>query len=61
MQIVAWAVNLFLLGMTVYATVDVIRRPTEAFPAVDRQTKTAWLVFMALSVGLVLLFLLSRH
>ncbi len=56
MQIVSWALNLFLLGMAAFAAVDVIRRPTQAFPAVDRQTKTAWVIFIALSLGLILLF-----
>lgn len=56
MDLVSWALNLFLLGMAAFAAFDVIRRPTEAFPAVDRQTKTAWLIFMGLSVGLVLVF-----
>ncbi len=37
----------------VVAVVDVLRRPKEAFPAVDRQTKVFWLIMLVLSGLLV--------
>lgn len=51
-----WALNILFLGMTIFALVDVVRRPAEAFPAVDRQTKTSWLIFLALSLGILVYF-----
>jgi predicted CDP-diglyceride synthetase/phosphatidate cytidylyltransferase len=44
-----WAV----LIAAVVAVVDVARRPKEAFPAVDRQTKVFWLIMLVLSGLLV--------
>jgi hypothetical protein len=55
-QIVTWALNIFFLGMAVFALVDVLRRPTEAFPAVERQSKMAWAVFMAIAAGVIFVF-----
>lgn len=35
------------------ALVDCILRPSQAFPAVDRQTKIAWITFLALALLLI--------
>ena len=53
---VTWALNLFFLGMAVFALVDVIRRPQQAFPAVERQSKVAWTIFTGISAAVILVF-----
>jgi len=42
-----------VLIAAVVAIVDIARRPAEAFPAVDRQSKVFWLIMMSLSALLV--------
>lgn len=51
---VMWLVNLLILGLSLWALIDCILRPSAAFPAVDRQTKVAWIAFLA--IGTVLVF-----
>lgn len=53
---VTWALNVFFLLVALFCLIDVLRRPTEAFPAVDRQSKVAWIIFTALSAGLIFYF-----
>ena len=55
-QTVTWVLNLLFLGMAIFALVDVIRRPTEAFPAVERQSKVAWGAFTAISALIIFVF-----
>ncbi len=55
-ELVTWVANIFFLGMALFALVDAIRRPTAAFPAVERQSKVAWLVFLAISAGVIFFF-----
>ncbi|MEI6622543.1 MAG: DUF2516 family protein [Actinomycetes bacterium] len=43
-----------ILGYTLWAFIDCLLRPANAFPAVDRQTKVAWLIFIALAGVFVL-------
>lgn len=50
-----FVVNLLLLVLAVWALVDCILRPAAAFPAVERQTKVAWIAILA--VALVVLFI----
>lgn len=38
-----------MLLLTLWAFVDCLMRPGPAFPAVDRQTKVAWLIFIGLA------------
>lgn len=38
------------IGFAIFAFIDVLRTRSDAFPAVDRQTKTAWLIFLGLSI-----------
>lgn len=53
---VTWVLNLAFLGLAVFALVDVIRRPEQAFPAVERQTKVAWMIFTGLSALIIFFF-----
>jgi len=39
-----------LLALKVYALIDVARRPTASFPAVERLTKPIWLGILAVAV-----------
>lgn len=50
-----FVVNLVLLVLAVWALVDCILRPAAAFPAVERQTKIAWIAILA--VALLVLFI----
>ena len=50
---VLWIV---LLAVKAYAFIDCMRRPAQAFPAVDRQSKTLWMILtgVALLTGLLM-------
>ena len=45
-------VALASLGVRIWALVDVLLRPADAFPAAGKQTKTLWIVLTALGVVL---------
>ena len=49
-------VGLALLALTAWAFIDCVLRPAAAFPAVERQTKVAWLIFLALALAVQLFF-----
>lgn len=51
MSVVGWIV----LGLSAWALVDCALRPARAFPAADRQTKPAWLIFLTLALVVQLL------
>lgn len=55
-EYVVFALNLLFLAISLFALVDVLRRPTQAFPAVDRQSKVAWAIFMAISAAVIFVF-----
>jgi len=55
-ELVTWVVNIFFLGMTLFALIDAVRRPTAAFPAVERQSKVPWLIFLAISAAVIVYF-----
>jgi len=55
-ELVTWVVNIFFLGMTLFALIDAVRRPPAAFPAVERQSKVAWLIFLAISAAVIVYF-----
>lgn len=38
-----------MLAFTLWGFIDCLIRPAAAFPAVDRQTRVAWLTFIALA------------
>lgn len=48
-----WILNIIFLGVAVFSFVDVIRRPPQAFPAVERQSKVAWAIFTGLSAVII--------
>ncbi len=54
-NIVILVLWVLFLGLKVYAFVDCVRRPTQAFVAVGRQTKPLWLILTGISAlaGLV--------
>lgn len=52
MAIVGW----IALAIVAWALIDCALRPPRAFPAVGRQTKPAWLIFLALALVVQLLF-----
>ena len=50
--LVVW---LGLTGLQIWALIDCSRRPAEAFPAIDRKSKTLWLALTgaALATGVI--------
>ena len=44
-------VGLTTLGIKIYALADVFRRPAEAFPFLNRLTKSTWLAICGLSIA----------
>lgn len=55
-EIVTWVLNIAFLAMAVFALVDVLRRPAQAFPAVERQSKVAWGLFTGISAAVIIVF-----
>ncbi len=55
-QTVSWVLNILFLVLALFALVDVLRRPTEAFPAVERQSKIAWALFTGISAAVIFIF-----
>ena len=55
-QLVTWALNITFLAVAAFALIDVLRRPAAAFPAVERQTKVAWALFLAISAAVIIYF-----
>ncbi len=53
---VMFVVNLLILAMVVWALIDCVFRPAAAFPAIERQTKVAWITFLAIATVIVFLF-----
>ncbi|MFA7266009.1 MAG: DUF2516 family protein [Candidatus Nanopelagicales bacterium] len=53
---VMFVVNLLIIAMVVWALIDCIVRPAAAFPAVDRQTKVAWITFLGIGTAIVIFF-----
>lgn len=47
---------LALTGIQIWALIDCARRPAEAFPAIDRKSKTLWLALTGAALGTGLLF-----
>lgn len=52
MFIVDWLIR----ALVVWALIDCIMRPAAAFPAIERQTKVAWITFLALATVFVMFF-----
>ncbi|MCU0278264.1 MAG: DUF2516 family protein [Candidatus Nanopelagicales bacterium] len=55
-QTVSWVLNILFLVLALFALVDVLRRPTQAFPAVERQSKIAWALFTGISAAVIFIF-----
>lgn len=56
LDLVFLIVRLITLGLSVWAFIDCAFRNSAAFPAVDRQTKGAWLIFTGLAAVIIFLF-----
>lgn len=52
MFVVDWLIR----ALVVWALIDCILRPAAAFPAIERQTKVAWITFLALATVFVMFF-----
>lgn len=48
--------SLALILFKVWAFVDALMRPAEAYPAADKLTKSAWLLILGLSAAAAVLF-----
>jgi hypothetical protein len=55
-ELVTWGLNIVFLAVAAFALIDVLRRPAQAFPAVERQTKVAWALFTGIAAAIILLF-----
>lgn len=55
-SLVILALWLGLTGLQVWAVIDCARRPAQAFPAIDRKSKTLWLALMGAALGTGLIF-----
>ncbi|MFM8156383.1 MAG: DUF2516 family protein [Actinomycetes bacterium] len=55
-SVVILALWLGLTGLQIWALVDCARRPAQAFPAIDRKSKTLWLALTGAALGTGLLF-----
>ena len=55
-DLVLFVLWLGLTGLKIWALVDCARRPAEAFPAIDRKSKTLWLALTGAALGTGLLF-----
>jgi Protein of unknown function (DUF2516) len=42
-SLIEWAIDIATIIFSIFAFIDVARRRSDAFPAVDRQTKPLWL------------------
>ncbi|MEI2730257.1 MAG: DUF2516 family protein [Candidatus Nanopelagicales bacterium] len=51
-----FVVNLLVLVLAVWALIDCAFRPAAAFPAIERQTKMAWLAFLAIATVVIYFF-----
>ena len=50
--LVSW-LNLAIALGAVFCFIDAVRRPADAFPAIDRQTKTFWLIILGLCAVII--------
>ena len=59
--LVVYALWAILLAVKVFALVDAIRRPSEYFPLIGRQTKLLWVALTGVSVLAGLAKMEGRH
>lgn len=50
-----WLLSIAAFVVSLYAFVDASRRPAEAFPAMDKQTKQLWLIVLGVGSAIALL------
>ncbi|MEY4136554.1 MAG: hypothetical protein RL205_682 [Actinomycetota bacterium] len=55
-SLVILAIWLVVTGLQAWALIDCVRRPAQAFPAIDRKSKTLWLALTGAALGTGLLF-----
>jgi hypothetical protein len=53
--LVTWILWAVFLGLKAFAFIDCLRRPKAAFPAIDRKSKTLWVVLTAVALLTALL------
>ena len=51
-----FVVNLLVPALVVWALIACVFRPAAAFPAIERQTKVAWLTFLGIATVVVFFF-----
>lgn len=56
LEFAMFLVTVLTLSLAGWALIDCARRPAAAFPAVERQTKTAWLIFLSLAIFVIFFF-----
>ena len=56
LETVMFVVNLLILALVAWALIDCVFRPAAAFPAIERQTKIAWIAFLAIATVIVFFF-----
>lgn len=50
------ALFLGVLGLELFALIDALTRPARAFEAMDKMTKTAWVLILTLALVTIILF-----
>ena len=56
LELAMFLVTLLTLALAGWAFIDCALRPAAAFPAVERQTKPAWLIFLGLAIVVIFFF-----
>ncbi len=51
-----YGVQIIMIAIAFWAFIDCAIRPSQAFPAIDRQTKPAWLFFTGLAAIVQVIF-----
>jgi CBS-domain-containing membrane protein len=58
-QLIQMAVGVAVLAMMVWALVDCLRTPSDAFPAAGKRTKQLWLILTGAATAIGFVFVLS--
>ena len=54
-SLVGLAIGVLVLGLGVWAFIDCLRRPANAFPYIERKSKTLWLILTGIGAGIGIL------
>lgn len=46
-----WFLGLLVFGLSLFAFIDAAIRPTQAFPAADKQTKQFWMIILGVATA----------